>query len=147
MHTHVFMQQKSNWIFKLASNLLHAAVFADARPMQQVFCCMVQTCLIGLMQACVSIIVAAKLLHLWCSNVWRAQCLKTDTHQPSTHICSSFIAAKLMHQPSTHTHMQQLHAAVTCSSFDAWLLQHITHSNWFVQQNCCTNDAAMYAKP
>ena len=139
MYTHMFMQQKSNWIFKLASNLLHAAVFAEARPMQQVFCCIVQTCLIGLVHACVSIIVAAKLLHLWCSNVWRAPCIKTDAHQPSTHICSSFIAAKLMHQPSTHTY-----AAVTCSTFDAWLLQHLTHGNWFVQPNCCTNYAAIY---
>ena len=38
MHTHVFMQQVSNCIFKLASNLLHAAVFIAARPMQQDFC-------------------------------------------------------------------------------------------------------------
>ena len=36
---------------------------AAAMSMQQDFCCVVQTCLIGLMHVCVSIIVAAKLLH------------------------------------------------------------------------------------
>ena len=110
--------------------------------MQQVFCCMVQTCRIGLMHTCVSIIIAAKLLHLWWGNVWWAPCFKTDTHQPSTHICSSFIAAKL-----TCINLGYTSAAVTCSTFDAWLLQYLTHGNWFVQQNCCTNDAAMYGRP
>ena len=92
MHTHVFMQQKPNCIFKLASNLLHAAVFVDAKPMQQVYYCMVQTCLIGLMHTCVSIIIAEKLLHLWWGNVWRAPCFKTNTH----HVSVSDVYPRLM---------------------------------------------------
>ena len=80
-------------------------------------------------------------VHHYC-NVWRAPCFKTDMHQPSTHICSSFIAAKL-----TCINLGYTSAAVTRSTFDAWLLQHLTHGNWFVQQNCCTNDAAMYGGP
>ena len=63
IYTHMFMQQISNWISKLAADLLHEAALADSRPMKQVFCCMVQICLMSCC-VCVSIIVAAKLLHL-----------------------------------------------------------------------------------
>ena len=50
--------------------------------------------------------------------------------------------SKLMRINQAH-----ISAAVTYITVDAWLIQHTAHGNWFVQQNCCTNDAAMYAEP
>ena len=115
---------------KLASSQTHAAEKAAAMSMQQDFCCMVQTCLIGLMHVCVSIIVAAKLLHRADARMCVHQCCSKPAAPmiqqcmagpflSSTHICSSFVATKL-----TRSNLAYTSAAVTCSSFDAWLLWH-----------------------
>ena len=108
------MQQIGCMNEKLASSQTHAAEKAAAMSMQQDFCCVVQTCLIGLMHVCVSIIVAAKLLHRADARVCVHQCCSKPAAPmmqqcmagpflSNTHICSSFIVAKLAHQPSTHT--------------------------------------------